>query len=124
MWKKPSTFRDLLDMPGIFLGLAAFLAFIVGVWERWASIIYLSLVMGASSLLSLGFLVSPTLKKILPISGISTVLGFLLVIKAIGILGWPDKWVPWTLAISGLISLFAACCDLFLKKEAPKPQPE
>jgi hypothetical protein len=111
--QKKLVITDIMKKPEAFLGLSAFLTFVIGVWEGRIVLIFVAFVVGISAMLSLGVLASPMLKPFFPILSISTIFGLLQIFYAIELLGWTGGVV----LVSGLISLFATYRILVLKRQ-------
>jgi hypothetical protein len=127
MRPRPITLQDLPNLPEVFLGLAGLLMLIVGAWAlgqpfggaAGGTYIVMGLIMGASALISLGFMESPLSKNMFSFLTVSATFGFLLFVIWIGALTMPGGsglWSTWVILISSLLSLFAAYRAILLRR--------
>jgi hypothetical protein len=110
--------QDILNMPGLFLGLAALFVIIAGAGMRYAELVIIGLlVMGGPALLSLVKINIPALYTLFPLACSSAVSGLWLIFTAGGLVArGVSTWEVWVLLIGGFISLFAAFLALRAKK--------
>jgi hypothetical protein len=127
MRPRPITLQDLPNLPEVFLGLAGLLMIIVGasalatpvIGAFGGTYIVMGLIMGASALISLGFMESPLLKNMFSFLTISATFGFLLFIIWIALLtvpGGSSAWTTWVIFVAALLSLFAAYRAILLRR--------
>ena len=119
MKKKPTTVSDILNSPGILLGIAA-LFLIIGAVTPWYSgvsgwdvaggklTIFIALIMLSSAAVSLGYIRSPTLESVLPILSVSVVTGFVVFFGGLTSLTGQASWGLYLTIFAGLVALFAA----------------
>lgn len=119
MVKKPISIADILNSPGIILGIAALLL-IVGAIAPWYSgvsgwdiaggklTIFIALIMLSSAAVSLGYIRSPTLELVFPILSVSVVTGFVVFFGGLTSLTGQASWGLYLTILAGLVTLFAA----------------
>ena len=119
MVKKPISIADILNSPGIILGIAALLL-IIGAIAPWYSgvsgwdiaggklTIFIALIMLSSAAVSLGYIRSPTLESVLPILSVSVVTGFVVFFGGLTSLTGQASWGLYLTIFAGLVALFAA----------------
>ncbi len=120
--RKPITAADILNSPGIILGIAALLLIIgaIAPWSPgvsgWAAgggklSLFFALVMLGSAAIALGYIRNPTLESAFPILSVSTLTGLGAVVGSlIGISarGGAAGWGLYLGLFAGLVALFAA----------------
>ena len=106
---KKLTIQDIIDMPGLFLGLAALLVIIAGVGGMSPEWVLIGLlIMGGSATLSLVAIRAQVLETLFPVGSVSAVCGLILIITNVGALARGiSMWPVWMLVIAGVISLLA-----------------
>ena len=119
MKKKPTTVSDVLNSPGILLGIAA-LFLIIGAVTPWYSgvsgwdvaggklTIFIALIMLGTAAVSLGYIRSPTLESVLPVLSVSVVTGFVVFFGGLTSLTGQASWGLYLTIFAGLVALFAA----------------
>lgn len=126
MQRKPITAADILNSPGIILGIAALLL-IIGAIAPWFSApgvsqsgwaagggklsLFFALVMLGSAAIALGYIRNPTLESAFPILSVSTLTGLGAVVGGlIGVSarGGQAGWGLYLIIVAGLLALFAA----------------
>lgn len=117
--KKPTTVSDILNSPGILLGIAA-LFLIIGAVAPWYSgvsgwdvaggklTVFIALIMLGTAAVSLGYIRSPTLESIFPVLSVSVVTGFVVFFGGLTSLTGQASWGLYLTIFAGLVSLFAA----------------
>ncbi|MEW6592882.1 MAG: hypothetical protein AB1305_04305 [Candidatus Hadarchaeota archaeon] len=112
------TLNDLLNMPGVFLGLAAILVMAgSAAMSYFEGVLYALLVMAGSAVLSVVRIGIPALNSLLPVGGVSTASGMFLIIVFGGAIGrGVNAWQNWIMVVSGFICLFAAFLTLRARK--------
>ena len=115
---KGITMQDLLNMPGLFLGLAALLVLISGAAMNYLEFALIGLlVMGGSALISMVKINMPVLYLLLPLTSTSAVCGLWIVILGLGLIArGASTWQTVLFTLAGFISLFAAALTLKAKK--------
>lgn len=122
MVKKPIPIADILNSPGILLGIAAILLIIgaLGSWSPGVSgwdagggklSFFFALIMLESAAISLGYIRSPTLELIFPILSVSALTGLGAVVGGligIGARGGAAGWGLYIGLLAGLVALYAA----------------
>ena len=119
MKKKPTTVSDVLNSPGILLGIAA-LFLIIGAIAPWYSgvsgwdivggklTIFIALIMLGTAAVSIGYIRSPTLESVLPVLSVSVVTGFVVFFGGLTSLTGQPSWGLYLTIFAGLVALFAA----------------
>lgn len=119
MVKKPISIADILNFPGIILGIAALLL-IIGAIAPWyfgvsgwdiaggKLTIFIALIMLSSAAVSLGYIRSPTLELVFPILSVSVVTGFVVFFGGLTSLTGQASWGLYLTILAGLVTLFAA----------------
>ena len=112
------TLQDILNMPGLFLGLAALFVIISGAGMRYAELVLIGLlIMGGTAALSFIKINIPALYTLFPLCGVSAVSGLYLIFTAGGMIARGlSIWELWVLLIGGFISLFTAFLTLRAKR--------
>jgi len=117
--KKPISIADILNFPGIILGIAALLL-IIGAIAPWyfgvsgwdiaggKLTIFIALIMLSSAAVSLGYIRSPTLELVFPILSVSVVTGFVVFFGGLTSLTGQASWGLYLTILAGLVTLFAA----------------
>ena len=112
------TLQDILNMPGLFLGLAALFVLISGAGMRYAELVLIGLlIMGGTAALSFIKINIPALYTLFPLCSVSTVSGLYLIFTAGGLIArGGSHWSFWVLLLGGIISLFAAIIAVRAKR--------
>jgi len=138
MKKKPISVADILNSPGIILGIAA-LVLIIGSMAPWSSVlgqsvsgwdagggkltIFIALIMLGTVAVSLGYIRIPILESVLPILSVSLVTGLVVFFGGLTSLTGQASWGLYLTILAGLVALFAGYRALVLKTQA-KPEKE
>jgi hypothetical protein len=116
--RKPITVQDILNSPGIILGIAALLL-IIGAMAPWYGgvsgwdavggrvTIFIALIMLGTAAVSLGYIRSPALESAFPILSVSTVTGIIVFVGGLTFLTGHADWGLYLTIVAGLVALFA-----------------
>ena len=122
MERKPITVADILNTPGIILGIAA-LILIIGAMAPWYSVlgiswsgweagqgkitVFIALIMLGTAAVSMGYIRSPALERAFPILSVSVVCGLITLVTCL-IRTANSTWGLYLTVIGALVSLFAS----------------
>jgi hypothetical protein len=120
--RKPITAQDILNTPGIILGIAALIV-IVGAIAPWYSgwgwsrsgwdagqgkiTVFMALIMLGTAAVSMGYIRSPLLERTFPILSVSAVCGLTTLITCL-VSTTASTWGLYLTFFGGLVALFAA----------------
>ena len=132
MQRKPITVADILNSPGIILGVAAIILLIGAIapwysipgrtWSGWDAdlgkiTVFMAIIMLGTVALSLGYIRSPILERAFPILSVSSVCGLITLVTCL-IQTSNNTWGLWLTFFGGLVALFAASRAYVLEKRA------
>ena len=122
MERKPITAADILNTPGIILGIAA-LILIIGAIAPWYSAlgismsgwesglgkitVFIALIMLGTAAVSMGYIRNPTLERVFPILSVSVVCGLITLVTCLVQTSY-STWGLYLTLVGALIALFAA----------------
>jgi cytochrome c biogenesis factor len=123
--RQPISAQELVTNPAIILAIAAILLIIgaIGPWARGAFgvgslsgwdagggklTLFIALMMVGTSVVSLGYLRSPTLERAFPMLSVSTVTGLIVFVGSLSWMTGRSGWGLYLTLVAGLVALFAA----------------